>query len=141
MKYHVDLKPDTVPVYESSGRKSKEENDHLKAVNDRWLEAEIISHSNSSWGARVVIAKKKDGTPRECVNFWSLNQGMILDQYPIPHVDDVLDFLGDGNGYMISELDAKSGFRQLEVDKETRPLLAYKQEMDISNTIACLWEW
>ena len=41
------------------------------------------------------------------------------------NVDDVLDFLGDGSGYMISELDAKSGFRQLEVDKETKPLLAY----------------
>ena len=61
MKYHVDLKPDTVPFYESSERKSKEENNHLKEVNDRWLKAGIISHSNSPWGARVVIPKKKMG--------------------------------------------------------------------------------
>ena len=71
------------------------------------------------------MAYKKDGKPRETVNFWVVNNTMEPEQYPIPHTDDMLDFLGDGKGNIMTELDALSGFWQLPVSEETIPLLAY----------------
>jgi len=111
--FKVDLKPDAKPSFTQPGRKSPQENEHWRKINEKRLNAGLIEKSTSGWGARAVLATKKDGKPREVINFYVLNHSLIPEQYPIPHQDDVLDFLGDGKGNAISELDALSGYWQL----------------------------
>ena len=55
------------------------------------LKQKIISPSDSPWSAPVVVAKKKDGKFRFCIDYRQLNQVTIKDQYPLPRIDDLLD--------------------------------------------------
>ena len=126
-EYHfeVTLKPGTRPSFIPPGRKPAQENEHWRKVNERRYAAGLIEPSTSPWGARAVLALKKDGKYRETVNFWVINNSLEPEQYPMPHTDDVLDFLGDGKGNMMTELDALSGFWQLPNKKKTGAILAY----------------
>ena len=55
------------------------------------------------------MVKKKDTTDlRMCIDFRALNKEMIVENYPIPRIDEILSLLG--KGYIFSKLDIKSGF-------------------------------
>ncbi len=43
----------------------------------------VISPSNSPWAAPVVLAPKKDGTIRFCVDYWALNEVTKKDVYTL----------------------------------------------------------
>ena len=74
------------------------------------LAAEVIEPAQSEWASPIVIAPKKDGTPRFCIDFGKLNEVTIRDSYPIPRMDDFIDSLGDSTVY--STLDANWGYWQ-----------------------------
>ncbi len=54
-----------------------------------------------------------------------MNAITVPDNYPLLKVDDILDFLGKLFPFMIFELDAISGYRQVPMNKESKPLTAY----------------
>ena len=57
----------------------------------------------------VIMVKKKDTTDlRMCIDYRSLNKDMVVENYPIPRVDETLSTLGKGK--IFSKLDIKSGF-------------------------------
>ena len=43
---------------------------------------EIVRKSNISWGSRVVLVTKKDGTTRFCIDYGDLNSKL---QFSIAH--------------------------------------------------------
>ena len=47
--------------------------------------------SVSSWGALVLLVKKKDGTMRLCVDYFQLNKVTIKNKYPLPRINDLMD--------------------------------------------------
>ncbi len=78
-----------------------------------------MSPSASPYAFPVVLARKKDGTKRFCVDYRKLNAATRLDAYPLPRIDDALDSLG-GCVYF-STPDLASGYWQIpiaESDKE-----------------------
>ena len=40
------------------------------------------------------LLRKKKGTLYMCIDYRALNANTIIDAYPIPHIDDILDCLG-----------------------------------------------
>ena len=90
---------------------------------DDMLERDVIEPSVSPWSAGVVLAKKKDGTTRFCVDYWKLNELTVKDAYPLPRIDDSLDHLSGAQWF--STLDLCSGYWQVELEPEDKPKTAF----------------
>ena len=87
------------------------------------LQAGIIEPSNSEWGAPLVLAKKKDGSLRLCVDFRRLNSVSKSDAYPMPRIDDLIDLLGKAK--CISTLDLTRGYWQVPLAEAARHKTAF----------------
>ncbi|XP_061194307.1 uncharacterized protein LOC133202481 [Saccostrea echinata] len=53
------------------------------------LQLEVIEHSSYLYSAPVVIARKKDGTNRFCIDFRKLNNITVFDAEPITNPDSI----------------------------------------------------
>ena len=84
----------------------------------------IIEKSTSDWSSPIVLAKKKDGTLRFCIDFRRLNSVSKADAYPMPRVDDLLDQVGQAR--FISTLDLTKGYWQVPMEKSARSKTAFR---------------
>src|SRR5688572_2751311 len=81
---------------------------------DSMLADGIIEPAVSEWAANVVLARKKDGSLRFCIDYRQLNDRTKKDSYPLPRIDECLDALAGGGWF--STLDLRSGYHQVEMD-------------------------
>ena len=75
---------DTTPYKCHPRKKSLVEKEHIRKEVQKLLEEGFIKPSASPWGAAVVLAKKKDGTLRFCIDYRKLNDMTKKDAYPLP---------------------------------------------------------
>ena len=57
----------------------------------------IIEPAASPWASNIVLAKKKDGSLRLCVDYRNLNSVTYQDTYPLPHIDTCLNTLKEAS--------------------------------------------
>ena len=97
----------------------------VKEELDRMENLGIISRVEkpTSWCAGMVVVPKKSGDVRICVDLKPLNNHVLREPYPIPAVDDTLAFLS--GAVRFSKLDANSGFWQVPLAEESRPLTTF----------------
>jgi len=99
----------------------------MQAIIDKEVEemerAGVIEPSTSPWSSPVVIAKKKDGRPRFCVDFRKVNEVTEKDAYPLPQIEATLDKLR-GAKYL-STIDLKNGYWQVPLAPGSRPITAF----------------
>ena len=95
---------------------------HLDVIDqqvEEMRENGIIEPAASPWASNVVLAKKKDGSLRLCVDYHNLNAVTYQDTYPLPHIDTCLNTLQGAAWF--STLDLRSGYYNIpirEVDKD-----------------------
>ena len=77
----------------------------------------------TQWCAGMVVVPKKSGKVRICVDLKPLNKSIMRETYPIPKVDDTLAQLTGAR--VFSKLDANSGFWQIPLAEESRPLTTF----------------
>lgn len=75
----------------------------------------MIEEAQSAWTANVVLVKKKDNTPRFCIDYRAVNQHTVAYSYPLPRIDTCLDSLSGAKYY--STLDLKSSYYQIAMDE------------------------
>ena len=83
----------------------------------------VIEETTSPWNSPVLVIPKKDGSMRFCADLRKLNERTIKDVFPIPHLQDTLDSLG--NKAFFSTLDLKSGYWQIAIPPADRPKTAF----------------
>lgn len=87
------------------------------------MEEGIISPSDSPYASGIVLVKKKDGGTRMCVDYRTLNRLTVRDNYPLPLIDDCVDYM-KGKRYF-TLLDLKSGFHQVKVSEKSRKFTSF----------------
>jgi len=72
----------------------------------------------------MILVPKKDGSLRPVIDYRKLNALTIPDRFPIPSLRSLLQDVGKGHA-VFSTLDLQSGFFQVQMDKDSRPLTAF----------------
>ena len=100
IEVHLPLKPNSVPVRHSPPRLNPQARKFVR----EWaadLEAKgIIVKSNSAWGARCILVKKKDAQGNETglrvvQDYRDANQCIQVADCPLPRIDATLDAISD----------------------------------------------
>lgn len=113
VEHAIELQPGaTVPV-RPYYRMSVPEQLELKRQLLELEEKGWITPAVSSFGAGVLLVKKKDGTMRLCVDYRALNKATVKDVFPLPRIDDVFDQMR--NARYFSKLDMQQGYHQMRV--------------------------
>ena len=79
--------------------------------------------STSPWSSSVVLAKKKDGGVRICVDYRAVNNITDPDPYLMPLIEEILDTLASAK--FISKIDLNKGFHQIPVVSEDMAKTAF----------------
>lgn len=83
----------------------------------------VIEESNSAWCRPIVLAIKRDGTLRFCVDYRKVNDVSRFDAFLMPRVDELLYQLGTARFF--TTLDLTKGYWQIPLSSESREKTAF----------------
>ncbi|XP_041482248.1 uncharacterized protein LOC121429309 [Lytechinus variegatus] len=83
----------------------------------------VIEKSTSPYASPVVIVKKKDGKNRFCVDYRKINAKTVIDNEPIPNIDQLIADIGDAKYF--TKIDLSKGYWQIPVVEEDRGKTAF----------------
>ena len=123
VKHHIDTQHEE-PVHQRPRHHPKAHTEVIRKNVETLAEAGIIRPSTSEWASNVVLAKKKDGTWRMCVDYRELNlKTKNKGTYMLPRIDETLDSLGRAK-YFCS-LDVIQGYHHVELTDESKAKTAF----------------
>ncbi|KAI3376829.1 hypothetical protein L3Q82_000403 [Scortum barcoo] len=101
VEHHICLS-DPRPFREHSRRLAPADVDDVRKHLQELLHAGImIKESRSQYALPIVIARKKNGRIRMCIDYRTLNRRTTPDQYTTPRIDDALDCLSGRKPYVL----------------------------------------
>lgn len=109
---------DSEPVYHSARRMAPKHNSVVQKEIEATLSAGIVTPASSAWSFPIVIATKKDGKPRFCVDYRALNREMRADRFPPTMIQEIFDELA--GAVFFSTLDLFSGYWQIRLSEECK---------------------
>lgn len=122
VEHHIRL-TDNTPFRERSRRIAPAYLDDLRRHLQGLLAAGIIKESRNPYASPIVLARKKNGQFRMCVDYRTLNRRTIPDQYIVPRIDDALDCLSGSRWFSV--LDLRSGYYQIPMGEEDKEKTAF----------------
>lgn len=122
-EHSIELKPGTRPLSQNPRRISPSQRETVTKHIKKMLADGVIRPSVSAWASPVVLAPKKNGETRFCVDYRKLNTVTIRDVYPLPCIDDIIDALAGAR--FLSKLDLASGYHQVMMSEESAALTAF----------------
>ncbi len=122
VEHHIRM-TDEKPFRERSRRLAPADIDDVRQHLQDLLKAGIIKESRSQYASPIVIARKKTGRIRMCIDYRTLNQRTTPDQYTTPRIDDALDCLTGSQWFSV--LDLRSGYYQIAMAEEDKEKTAF----------------
>jgi Reverse transcriptase (RNA-dependent DNA polymerase) len=90
---------------------------------NRMLAEDIIEPATSEWSSPVVLAPKRDGEIRFCVDYRKLDNLTERDVYPLSRLDECID--SHGVAIVFSTLDANYDYWQVSIRPEDRDMTTF----------------
>ena len=99
--------------------------EELKGELDRMEKDGIVEKISTAveWCSPIVIAHRKNGAIRVCIDYRRLNEVIRCPSRQIPTVEEVLGRVGQATCF--STLDMRNGYWQVEVEEESKKLLVF----------------
>lgn len=106
---------------------SLREKQEVQKTIDELLRTGKIRPSDSPYASPIVLVRKKNGELRMCIDYRALNKITVKDRFPLPVIEDCLDYLS--NKRYFTTLDLKDGFHQVPIHEESIHLMAFVTPM------------
>ncbi|XP_065177704.1 uncharacterized protein K02A2.6-like [Sycon ciliatum] len=121
----ITVKPDAVPVALPARRPPFSIKYEIETELQRLVDADIIKpvKEAAAWVSPTVPVRKPSGKLRLCIDHRQLNKNVVRERHVLPTLDEITAQL-DG-AQVFSVLDSESGFHQIELDQESRPLTTF----------------
>ena len=125
-KQTLRLKEDSQPVVMASRRVSVNQRPGLKKELDRLTKLGVIEHVSkpTPWLSQLVVATKKSGAIRICIDPHELNKALLREHYVIPVMEDVIHELRQAK--IFSKADLSSGYWHVVLDEESSNLTTFQ---------------
>ena len=112
VQHHLPILPHARPVKQKLRRLHPRWSLQVKEEIQKQLSVGFLSVVEyPEWLANVVPVPKKDGKVRVCVDFRDLNKASPKDDFPLPHIDMLVD--NTAGHPMLSFMDGFSGYNQI----------------------------
>lgn len=102
----------------------------MKQVLQSMLDLGVIEESFSNWKSPVMLFPKPD---RFCIDFQMVNAVSKIYVYLMPHIDELLDHLGEVE--YITTLDLNKGYWQIALTPESREKTAFSTPCGLFQTM------
>ncbi|CAF4401609.1 unnamed protein product [Rotaria magnacalcarata] len=120
---HIQLKSDAIPKIFKPRPIPFAYLTGVKEEIERNVNAGILERIDTSpWTAPIVPIKKPNSKIRICGDFKvTINSQILVDQHPIPSIDELLSRLN--NGEKFTKLDLSDAYLQVELDEQSKSLV------------------
>ena len=112
MTHHIDT-GDAKPLRTLPRRLPYAVRRELEEELDKLMQIGCVEPSSSPYASPLVLVRKKEGGLRVCVDYRNINQSTVLDRYPIPRIDELVDMVGCRKPRIFSSLDLMRGYHQV----------------------------
>jgi len=117
MQHKLPLKPECFPIKQKLRRMKPEVSLKIKdEVENQFYAGFLAIAKYPQWVANVVLVPKKDGKVRMCVDYRDLNRASLKDDFPLPHIDILVD--NTSKFSLFSFMDGFSRYNQITMTPE-----------------------
>ena len=113
-------KPPSQPPY----RLGLAEQDKMEEQVKDLLAQGFVRPSASPYGAPILFVPQKDGRWHMRIDYRALNKQTVKDQFPLPHIDSLLERLGQAK--VFTKLDLAFGYHQIAMEETSIQKTAFR---------------
>lgn len=112
-----------IPVASCPHRQTMDKREKINSIILELLEEGKIRRSTAPYASPAFLVGKKDGEVRMVIDYRRLNDITLVEPYPIPRMDDLLDGIDDPK--VFSVIDLKGAYHHIRMHEEDIPKTAF----------------
>jgi hypothetical protein len=113
VSHHIDLIPGASFPNKGVYILTPQENEEVKRQVQDLMDKGLVRESLIPCVVSIVLSPKKDGGWRMCTDSREINKITIRYRFPLPRIDDLMDFLT--RAIFFSKIDLKSGYHKIRM--------------------------